>query len=86
MKYCARILRPQFVFFQGHLEEATGARPSKYWFQPSDIVLGPNVRNNHHIIFVLCSLRTQTIQPIVTPSLFAAAKKCITELYLAGSL
>ena len=49
MKYCARILRPQFVFFQGHLEEATGARPSKYWFQPSDIVLGPKVRKNHHI-------------------------------------
>ena len=49
MKYCARILRPQFVFFQGHLEEATGARPSKYWFQPSDIVLRPKVRNSHHI-------------------------------------
>ena len=49
MKYCARILRPKLVFFQGHLEEATGARPRKYWFQPSDIALGPKVRNNYHI-------------------------------------
>ena len=48
MKYWARILRPKLGFFQGHLEEATGARP-RYWFQLSDIALGPKVRNNYHI-------------------------------------